>query len=217
MSETVTCPRHVHRTWVQEAERTPHRELEDEGESVYLNDLHTFDTATGAWSMPEARGQLPSQREGHSACVVGSDMILFGGAGLDGDDRSINLCDLHKLDTVTMTWSRLVASGEGPQERRYHTASVVEGRLLVFGGQYYDYDKDLHFECSNAVCEIDLEQLAWRIHPPSSPSPLKRACHAAGVVGKSVYVVGGRYWDEQEDDYIFLNDVQALGTRPNER
>mmetsp|Transcript_2829 Transcript_2829/g.8847 ORF Transcript_2829/g.8847 Transcript_2829/m.8847 type:complete len:415 (+) Transcript_2829:511-1755(+) len=215
MSETVTCPRHVHRTWVQEAERTPHRELEDEGESVYLNDLHTFDTATGAWSMPEARGQLPSQREGHSACVVGSDMILFGGAGLDGDDRSINLCDLHKLDTVTMTWSRLVASGEGPQERRYHTASVVEGRLLVFGGQYYDYDKDLHFECSNAVCEIDLEQLAWRIHPPSSPSPLKRACHAAGVVGKSVYVVGGRYWDEQEDDYIFLNDVQVLDTRPS--
>ena len=94
---------------------------------------------------------------------------------------------------------------------------MVEGRLLVFGGQYYDYGKDLHFECSNAVCEIDLEQLAWRIHPPSSPSPLKRACHAAGVVGKSVYVVGGRYWDEQEDDYIFLNDVQALGTRPNER
>ena len=45
---------------MQEAERTPHRELEDEGESVYLNDLHTFDTATGAWSMPEARGQLPS-------------------------------------------------------------------------------------------------------------------------------------------------------------
>jgi len=56
---------------VQEAERTPHRELEDEGESVYLNDLHTFDTVTGAWSMPEAHGQLPSQREGHSACVVG--------------------------------------------------------------------------------------------------------------------------------------------------
>ena len=27
-------------------------------------------------------------------------MILFGGAGLDGDDRSINLCDLHKLDTA---------------------------------------------------------------------------------------------------------------------
>ncbi|EOD21529.1 hypothetical protein EMIHUDRAFT_458337 [Emiliania huxleyi CCMP1516] len=154
-------------TWVQEAERTPHRELEDEGES--------------------AHGQLPSQREGHSACVVG---CATGGV-----------------------WWGPFTAGDSFLERRYHTASVVEGRLLVFGGQYYDYGKDLHFECSNAVCEIDLEQLAWRIHPPSSPSPLKRACHAAGVVGKCVYVVGGRYWDEQEDDYIFLNDV--LDTRPS--
>ena len=52
---------------MQEAERTPHRELEDEGESVYLNDLHTFDTATGAWSMPEARAQLPSSHGEHDS------------------------------------------------------------------------------------------------------------------------------------------------------
>ena len=27
-------------------------------------------------------------------------------------------------------------------------------------------------------------------------------------------MVGGRYWDVAEDDYIFLNDIQTLDTRP---
>jgi hypothetical protein len=33
-------------------------------------------------------------------------------------------------------------------------------------------------------------------------------------VGKHVYIVGGRYWDVAEDDYIFLNDIHVLDTRP---
>ena len=41
-------------------------------------------------------------------------------------------------------------------------------------------------------------------------APLRRACHGAGVVGKKVFVIGGRYWDVAEDDYIFLNDIQVL-------
>jgi len=47
------------------------------------------------------------------------------------------------------------------------------------------------------------------------PAPLRRACHSAGVVGRSIYLVGGRYWDMAEDDYIFLNDIQVLGTAPS--
>lgn len=39
--------------------------------------------------------------------------------------------------------------------------------------------------------------------------PLRRACHSAGVVGRQLFLVGGRYWDVAEDDYIFLNDIQA--------
>lgn len=44
--------------------------------------------------------------------------------------------------------------------------------------------------------------------------PLRRACHAAGVVGNCIYIIGGRYWDVLEDDYIFLNDVQLLDACP---
>jgi len=34
------------------------------------------------------------------------------------------------------------------------------------------------------------------------------------VVGNKIHVVGGRYWDISEDDYIFLNDIQILDTAP---
>lgn len=101
-----------------------------------------------------------------------------------------------------------------PQERRYHSASVVDGRLLIFGGQYYDIDADLHFECDNAVAIYDVAECTWSAMPIDATTPLRRACHAAGVVGKRVFVVGGRYWDVAEDDYIFLNDIQILHTEP---
>jgi len=189
--------------------------VDDEDQSHYLNDLHVFETEALAWSLGQCTGQVPIQREGHTASVAGPHMVVFGGAGLDTDDRPVNLNDLHLLDTDRMAWSRPNVSGRVPQERRYHSASVVDHRLLIFGGQYYDAVADLHFECDNAVYTFDLRTLAWSTLAVDSNAPLRRACHAAGVVNKRVFLIGGRYWDVAEDDYIFLNDVQVLDTQPS--
>ena len=37
------------------------------------------------------------------------------------------------------------------------------------------------------------------------------------MVNKRVYLIGGRYWDVAEDDYIFLNDIHVLDTRAPRR
>ena len=188
-----------------------------EDQSHYLNDLHLLDVETMpmGWSVGVCSGEPPSQREGHTSSVVGAQIVVFGGAGLDVEDRPVNLNDLHILDTERMAWSRPVVSGRVPQERRYHSASVVDQRLLVFGGQYYDAATDLHLECDNSLCIFDAETLAWATVAVDSHSPLRRACHAAGVVSKHVFLIGGRYWDKEEDDYIFLNDIQVLDTHPS--
>ena len=60
----------------------------------------------------------------------------------------MNLHDVHILDAESMQWSSPQVSGPTPQERRYHTASVVDRQIYVFGGQYYDQSADLHFELS---------------------------------------------------------------------
>ena len=31
---------------------------------------------------------------------------------------------------------------------------------------------------------------------------------------RRIFLVGGRYWDVPEDDYIFMNDIHVLDTRP---
>lgn len=126
----------------------------------------------------------------------------------------VNLHDLHILNTETMAWTQPKCEGKVPQERRYHSASVIDTKVLIFGGQYYDATADLHFECDNAVCIYDAESNSWAALAVDASTPLRRACHAAGVVGKKVYLIGGRYWDVAEDDYIFLNDVQILDTQP---
>jgi len=189
--------------------------VDDEDQSVYLNDLHVLESDSLAWSQPVTTGAIPSQREGHTASVIGGLVVIFGGAGLDKEDASVNLSDMHILDTTSYTWSQPSIHGTTPQERRYHSASVVDKKVYVFGGQYYDPDADLHFECDNQLCEFDFETLAWTQRAVESPAPLRRACHSAGVVCKAIYVVGGRYWDVAEDDYIFLNDIQVLDTRPS--
>jgi hypothetical protein len=113
-----------------------------------------------------------------------------------------------------LVWTRPVVSGTVPQERRYHSASVVDGSILIFGGQYYDASADLHFECGNAVAIFGVDEQSWSMLAVDESTPLRRACHAAGVVGKKVFLIGGRYWDVAEDDYIFLNDIQVLDTQP---
>lgn len=171
-----------------------------------------LDTHSNSWSQPITSGKAPSQREGHSATVVALRVLVFGGAGLDKEDTSVNLCDLHVLDTPTLAWSQPATAGRPPQERRYHSATSVDGVILVFGGQYYDCEADLHFECSNAVYELEVASLRWRECTIEGAAPLRRACHSSVAIGKQVYVVGGRYWDVAEDDYIFLNDVQVSNT-----
>lgn len=188
--------------------------VDDDDNSTYLNDLFTLDVESTAWAQPETSGDPPMQREGHTASVIGSSrMLIFGGAGLDSEERSVNLNDLHVLDIGTMRWSRPLLQGSVPQERRYHSASVIDQRVLVFGGQYYDATADLHFECDNAICIFDAENNRWSSLAVDDATPLRRACHAVGVVGKRMFLIGGRYWDIAEDDYIFLNDVQILDTQ----
>lgn len=81
-------------------------------------------------------------------------------------------------------------------------------------GDPHPNQADLHFECDHTLTEFDLESSTWATRLVDNTPPLRRACHGAGVVGKHVYVVGGRYWDVAEDDYIFLNDIHILDTRP---
>ena len=44
-----------------------------------MNDLRKLNLTTFEWKNIEKKGNPPSKRSGHSACIVNNNMIIFGG------------------------------------------------------------------------------------------------------------------------------------------
>lgn len=46
---------------------------------VYFNDVWLLDLQTMAWARPATSGPEPSPRKGHSAVLIGTNLIIHGG------------------------------------------------------------------------------------------------------------------------------------------
>nr|XP_046260513.1 ras guanine nucleotide exchange factor F isoform X2 [Scatophagus argus] len=77
--------------------------------------------------------QKPTNRKGHSAVVVGSAMLLYGGfIDIKGSSQ-----EFWSLDFGTTAWSLLSASQQaslGPGPRHSHSAVAYQGCMYLFGG-----------------------------------------------------------------------------------
>jgi len=146
---------------------------------VYLNDTNILDIDENTWSTPRCRGTAPEPRYGHSAALVGSRVVYFGGKG-----KGTHFRDLHALDTSSMTWFQGPSSGGAPSARYGHTATLHGTRLYVFGGSCGGkYFGDLH-------C-LDLASMAWSAPTTTGPKPTSRCGHAALLIGESLLIHGG--------------------------
>jgi len=153
---------------------------------VYLNDTHILDIDENTWSQPRCRGTAPEARYGHSAALVGSRVVYFGGKG-----KTTHFRDLHALDTSSLTWFQGPSSGGAPSARSGHTATLHGTRLYVFGGSCdRKYFGDLH-------C-LDLASMAWSSPLSTGPKPSARCGHAAVLVGESLLIHGGFCMDSSD-------------------
>ncbi|KAK3422226.1 hypothetical protein EUGRSUZ_G02738 [Eucalyptus grandis] len=129
----------------------------------------------------ETSGKAPAARGGHSASLVGSKLIVFGGE--DKKRRLLN--DVHILELETMSWELLEATQTTPAPRFDHTAAVHGDRyLVVFGGCSHSI-----FFCDLHVLDLQTKEWSQPEIPGDMISP--RAGHAAVTIGESWYVVGG--------------------------
>ncbi|XP_030450842.1 acyl-CoA-binding domain-containing protein 4 [Syzygium oleosum] len=129
----------------------------------------------------ETSGIAPEARGGHSASLVGSKLIVFG-----GEDRKRRLLnDVHILDLETLSWELLEATRTPPAPRFDHTAAVHGDRyLIVFGGCSHSiFFSDLHV--------LDLQMKEWSQPEIRGDMVTPRAGHAGVPIGESWYVVGG--------------------------
>lgn len=100
------------------------------GLTRYLDDLYVLDTSTKCWSHVTAQGDVPSPRAWHSSNVVGKYIFIFGGTA--GKNHFKN--DVYALDLETMIWHQVKTKGLMPEERASHSATLINDRIIVFGG-----------------------------------------------------------------------------------
>lgn len=74
-------------------------------------------------------GHAPLPRANHSSTLANTQLILFG--GWDGQKR---LNDVHILDTVSLQWTNVDASGVPPHPRAGMTLACLRNKVFLFGG-----------------------------------------------------------------------------------
>ncbi|RPA77114.1 galactose oxidase [Ascobolus immersus RN42] len=194
-----------------------------DGPTYYNNDLYVLDTVTLRFSRPRLapHSPVPSKRRAHTACFHKGAMYVFGGG--DGDQA---LNDVWKLEVTDLnnplTW-KLISKNTSPSDktkpppRGYHTANMVNGKLIIFGGS-----DGVH--CFSDVWVLDVETCIWKQVPLPGSSPLGwsgsnasgindgvgkvgRLSHSATLVGSYLFVFGGHDGDFYANELVLLNLV----------
>ncbi|XP_055492259.1 kelch domain-containing protein 3 isoform X3 [Leucoraja erinacea] len=154
------------------------------------NVLYEFDIHSHSWSTPKVHGSIPGARDGHSACALGKSMFIFGGYEQLADCFSN---DIHRLDTVTMTWTLVNAKGIAARWRDFHSATVLGSRMYVFGGRadrFGPFHSNNEIYC-NRIEVFDMETNHWLELPTAQLLPEGRRSHSAFAYNSELYIFGG--------------------------
>lgn len=150
----------------------------------------------------------PSARWKGSFCKVhDTRLVLFGGS----ESAEVYLNDVWLFDPLLDLWEELHPSTARGREwvispRRAHSGVVVDSRhLVVFGGSRGDMDEPL-----KDLWTLDLELKLWTNHKQVRfPLPARKG-HTAAVVGRRMFVFGGRRSDTE-----YFDDLVALDFAPS--
>ncbi|GLB44605.1 putative kelch motif containing protein [Lyophyllum shimeji] len=135
------------------------------------------------WSRAPVYGAVPQRAmRAHTMTLVDTTAWLFGG----NDDKEVNkdMKDMYCFDVETMQWTIRETTGDIPPPCRAHTTTLVDRKLVVFGGghgiQYYD-----------KVYIFDTVTRHWTQPAISGPLPTPRRAHSAVLYQQKIWIFGG--------------------------
>ncbi|KAL8171676.1 hypothetical protein V2J09_023480 [Rumex salicifolius] len=187
-----------------------------------LGDFWVLDTDIWQWSELTSFGDLPSPRDFAAAAPIGNQKIVMYG----GRDGKKWLSDVYVLDTISLEWMELSISGSVPPPRCGHTATMVEKRLLVFGGRGFGgpimgdlwalkgvIDEDQAFGQLKAenLKQEENETPGWTQLKLPGQVPSPRCGHTVTSIGHQLLIFGGHGtggWLSHYD--IYYNDCVVL-------
>ncbi|XP_078434712.1 galactose oxidase/kelch repeat superfamily protein isoform X2 [Wolffia australiana] len=139
------------------------------------------------WSELTSYGDLPSPRDFAAASAIGNRKIVMYG-GWDGKKW---LSDVHVLDTISLEWTELSISGSLPAPRCGHTATMVEKRLLIFGGRGGGGPIMGDLWALKGLIEEENETPGWTQLKLPGQSPSPRCGHTVTSGGHYLLLFGG--------------------------
>jgi len=156
------------------------------------------------WNVePKVSGTAPSKRFKHSATVFGKYIIFIGGQ--ETDTKRFN--DIIYYDTESCTFIRPTIRGDTVPNFSRHTATLVNGRIFVFGG-FDGFGTNFDLSVYNPAT------FTWKNIKKTEQNgtfPPSRTNHAAAAVGNKMYLFGGNN-NNEAGAYQVLDDFYCLDT-----
>mmetsp|Transcript_14214 Transcript_14214/g.23511 ORF Transcript_14214/g.23511 Transcript_14214/m.23511 type:complete len:545 (+) Transcript_14214:139-1773(+) len=181
-----------------------------------FNDIYILHTDTLQWSQPTVTGDIPAPRYGHSVILTGelysrtgAFLAIFGGCG----DAIYN--DLFSLDLDTFYWTNfsqgLDAGSYWPEGRVGHTADLVDGKMIVFGGAGMGgfFNEVLLLALDSGTPVWTRPDMSMSVTPPPAP----RRAHTSTRIGHTILVFGGGIGTESFSDIHILDTVTTSWVR----
>jgi N-acetylneuraminic acid mutarotase len=156
-----------------------------------FNDGGRYNPATNTWTPTSLGANVPDARYAHSAAWSGSEMLVWGGADINGV-----LATGGRYTPTTDSWAATSTGANLPAARRSHTGVWTGTAMTVWGG----------FDGSelNTGARYNPGTDSWSPTSTSPDVPTARQSHTAvwtgeemvvwgGSAGSTVFKTGGRY------------------------
>ncbi|OQO01865.1 hypothetical protein B0A48_12338 [Cryoendolithus antarcticus] len=104
------------------------------------------------WSLVDNYGDIPGVRMGHTACLWGNKLLVYGGE----NEHRIHLSDVVIFDVDTAHWTQPEINGPIPRGRARHSAVIHDDKLFVCGGMSGSENGVL-----DDICFLDLKTWTW--------------------------------------------------------
>ncbi|KAI8563481.1 hypothetical protein RHMOL_Rhmol03G0114000 [Rhododendron molle] len=184
--------------------------------SKRLGDFWVLDTDIWQWSELTSFGDLPSPRDFAAASAIGNRKIVMYG-GWDGKKW---LSDVYVMDTMSLEWMELSVSGSLPPPRCGHTATMVEKRLLVYGGRGGGGPIMGDLWALKGLIEEENETPGWTQLKLPGQAPSPRCGHTVTSGGHHLLLFGGHgtggwlsRYDVYHNDCVVLDRVSVQWKR----
>jgi len=134
------------------------------------------------------------KRTGHSANIYNNKMYIFGGIYVFHPQETSN--ELWSLDLDTFIWEKCETTGNQPEARMNHIATLYNDKLYIFGG--ISESLAAFTNCYT----LSFENMEWKEFKIQGAPLLQLAETSSFVIGEDLYIINGYFRFQLEKNVI---------------